>query len=460
MARKVHDERVLPRDQKRVARAVRLLAGSQKTMTEFRIDGCRGLVLLVMGSGTASWYFHYDVATGSLRQRRKLKIGRYPDLSVAAAVDRANEVRVEVADGDDPAKVRRANLTALTFNQLADRRFSDGDPLTAGTIKDYRLLLRHDVEPVIGKMPAALVARKHIIEIMDNICRRGSTRRADTARIVISAVFKFGIDRDLVAENPASGMRNRHNYQPRDVVATEDQIRGLWRSIDDGSASMDADIGVILKLALLTLQRRKEITHTGTADISYTLGAELLTLHRSRTKNRNTHLVPMSLAVRNLVKAAHDKAGQSPYLFPATNDPNKPIWPRSVSKALERTCEDLQLGKFTVHDLRRTAGTFLTKFGVPEDIRKRLLNHGGKRTGNVTEDVYSWYDHDPEKRAALELWAEALGAIVAGVEVEIDDYPTRLARLRGSLKIKINGARKPVDAIMLAPEAVPAVSPS
>jgi integrase len=445
MARKSKSERVLPRDAKRIAKAVKeakSIGGPTDRVTEFRIDGCPGLVLHVLGSGTATWYFHYDKVTGAHRKRQKFKLGRYPDLMLGPAVDKANEVRVLVADGKDPAGDKRLNIQALTFGELAEKRFSDGEVLSPTSVAYYRVLLTNDILPFIGKMPAALVVQADVLAIVNRICARGSTRRADVARVLVSSIFKFGMDRAHVAGNPASGMNNRHHYQPRDVVANEEQIRRLWHAIDDGSASMDRDIGLILKLALLTLQRRKEITHTGTADVSLKPGAETITLHRSRTKNRNTHRVPMSPQVRELVNAARNRAGASPYLFPTPGDPAKPIWPRSVSKALERTCEDLALGKFTVHDLRRTAATFLTKFGVPEDIRKRVLNHGGKRTGNVTEDVYSWYDYDPEKRAALELWADAVDAIVAGNEVEIDDYPTRLARLRGSAKIKISGAFK------------------
>jgi hypothetical protein len=78
----------------------------------------------------------------------------------------------------------------------------------------------------------------------------------------------------------------------------------------------------------------------------------------------------------------------------------------------------------------------MTKFGVPKDVRERVLNHGGKRTGSITESVYSWYDYDAEKRAALELWADALGCIVSGRVSEIEDYNARLARLKGSGTIR------------------------
>jgi len=42
-----------------------------------------------------------------------------------------------------------------------------------------------------------------------------------------------------------------------------------------------------------------------------------------------------------------------------------------------------------VHDLRRTVGSMMTRYGVPRDVGERILIHGSKRTGSITECVYS-----------------------------------------------------------------------
>jgi integrase len=67
-----------------------------------------------------------------------------------------------------------------------------------------------------------------------------------------------------------------------------------------------------------------------------------------------------------------------------------------------------------MHDLRRTVGTYMSRLGVPKDIRERILNHGGKRKGSITDGAYNHYEYDAERRAALELWPmrwmQSLGA--------------------------------------------------
>ena len=70
-------------------------------------------------------------------------------------------------------------------------------------------------------------------------------------------------------------------------------------------------------------------------------------------------------------------------------------------------------------------------------MRERILNHGGSRKGSITESVYNYYEYDAEKRAALELWADALEGIIGGHPTEVRGYHARLARLKGWDKVKV-----------------------
>jgi integrase len=132
-----------------------------------------------------------------------------------------------------------------------------------------------------------------------------------------------------------------------------------------------------------------------------------------------------------LFRQAIEQAGSSEFVFPGERGASH-IASRSVSKAVERTRARLGIKDISMHDLRRTVGTHLSRLGVPKDVRERILNHGGKRKGNLTDSVYNLYEYDAEKRAALELWGDALDCIVKGKQSYIQDYHGRLARLRGA----------------------------
>ena len=250
----------------------------------------------------------------------------------------------------------------------------------------------------------------------------------------MSSILGFGLDRGLLKSNPATGMKNRHDNQPRDVVLSPEQLREFWQALDTGEAIASPAMARILRLAMLTGQRRAEIAGMRMVNLDLDGTDPALLIERSRAKNKNQHRVPLSPRAVVEFRQAIVEAGTSTWLFPnpaATG----PILPRSVSKAMERNREKFEFGDIRVHDIRRTVGSMMTRYGVPRDIRERVLNHGGKRSGNVTEAVYSWYDYAAEKRAALELWADALTCIIEGRKSEIEDYTSRLARLKGTARV-------------------------
>jgi integrase len=243
-------------------------------------------------------------------------------------------------------------------------------------------------------------------------------------------------DRGLVSDNPASGLRNRHDYQPRDVVASPEDIRRLWSALENGDAAMSPANAIIVRLALLTGLRRTEIAGAKKAELDLDSRSPVLTIPRGRAKNRNAHRVPLSAQAATLFRRAVKAAGESEFVFPGQRSPLH-IASRSVSKAMERTRDKLGIKDVTMHDLRRTAGTYMSKYGVPKDVRERILNHGGMRKGSITESVYNRYEYDAEKRAALELWADALAGIIGEGPTEVSGYHARLARLKGTDRVKV-----------------------
>ena len=435
VARKPSVSSRLPTNVKAIQRAVREATASG-VAREFRIDGVRGLVLLALPSGTATWYLHYDVATGRKRRRRKLRIGRLDDISLADAIAVAERQRPAIRNGADPVARRQSVRDEPTFAELVDERFATGSPLRPSTERDYRHVLAHDVLPALGPLFARQVTRDQVVAVIARIASRGATRRADTARAIIRSIFAYGIDRGLVESNPASGLRNRHDYRPREVIAGAEHIRALWTAIEGGQAPMAPTIGLIVRLALLTGLRRAELAGTKRADLDLESARPLLVIPSGRAKNRSLHRVPLSPLSARLFREAVGRAGDSAYVFPG-EIPGTHILPRSVSKAMERTRAQLGIPDVTIHDLRRTVGTRMSELGVPRDVRERILNHGGKRTGNLTDSVYNRYEYDAEKRAALELWADALDAILGRRPPEIEGYPARLARLKGGTTVRV-----------------------
>jgi integrase len=436
MAKNSAPNRLLPQNVRSIEKTVRSAAAKgNDSVIEYRIRNARGLVLHVMPSGRATWYAHYDNVEGTKRRRRKLKLGRFDELDLADAVAAAANVRSSVRKGLDPVKIDHEQRNAITFAELANLRLREGRALRPTTLTDYRHLLQADIFPALRSLPACGVSRGHVIDLLDTISARGSTRRADTARAIISSVFSFGMDRGLVTDNPASGLKNRHQYKPRDVILETDQIRALWRAVNNGNAAMSESVRQIVKLALLSGQRRAEIAGLRRADVTLDGERPAFVITQDRAKNAMRHSVPLSRPAREILIKAMSNGEEQPYVFPGR--PGCAIQPGSVTKAFVRTREKLEEAGFRLHDLRRTVASLLASYGVPRDVRELVFNHRGGRKNSVTEGVYTWYDYDAEKRAALELWAHALECITDERDGEIEDYYSRLARLKASAKIRV-----------------------
>ena len=141
---------------------------------------------------------------------------------------------------------------------------------------------------------------------------------------------------------------------------------------------MSPTIAIIVRLALLTGLRRTEIAAARKAELDLNSTSPVLTIPRGRAKNRNAHRVPLSKRAASLFREAIEAAGASEFVFPGERISSH-IASRSVSKAMERTRDKLGIKDITMHDLRRTAGTYMSQYGVPKDVRERILNHGGIR---------------------------------------------------------------------------------
>ena len=146
------------------------------------------------------------------------------------------------------------------------------------------------------------------------------------------------------------------------------------------------------------------------------------TLPGNRTKNKNSHVVPLSDLAITIIEEAIAEAGEdADFVFPQGDGSLPPL---AVAKTIWRT--QLGLAHWTAHDLRRSAVTGMARLGVQPIVLGHVVNHRSITKAGVTLSVYSHYDYDGEKRAALDLWAERLQAIVQGGAAEV--VPIRGAR--------------------------------
>jgi integrase len=400
-----------------------------------------GLLIRATSGGIRTWYFRYRTIDG--RQPR-YKLGTYPATGVADARKKAQAARGLVEAGADPAALERqaeakAKAEAIrTYSDLVDAYFvaselgtyrPRGRPKKAKTILAERKLYERHIKKALARLPYGEVGRAEVKALTRAMLAKGITTQTNHAQAFVRQTFSYALDEELVAFNPIMSMSSPAPKRPRERTLDDDELRLLWTALkapstiegDDGeTATLSEGVSIALRLTALLLQRRAEIAGMRLSDLD--LRQNVWILADNAVKNGRTHQVPLPPLATALIREALGLKGRpkSPFVFPSPRNPNEPISPDALTRAMGRVVKLLGMPLAGPHDLRRTGASLLAseRGGTPPFIISQVLNHttdtgGGSAT---TRRHYNLYLYAKEKRQALVAWESILREIVGEPE--------------------------------------------
>ncbi|WP_407156490.1 tyrosine-type recombinase/integrase [Bradyrhizobium sp. STM 3557] len=344
-----------------------------------------------------------------------------------------------VAEGKDPAAERElvALQTADTLRKVTEEYLKVAKqkqrPRTHSEIERYLLVTWKPLH----SLPVAQISRRHIATRIGEVATDNGAVTAARARSALSAMFNWAIREGLeIPANPVLGTNRPAGSRSRERTLTDGELAEIWAGLDDD------DYGRIVKLLILTAQRRDEVGGMRWAEID-SAGC-LWTIPGSRTKNHREHVVPLTEAAMSLLPPRSETRehvfGNGPR---RKGDVRRGFsgWSKSKATLDERLLGTRQktaragdpaapMSEWWLHDLRRTAATVMAdRLGVLPHIVEAVLNHvSGHRAG--VAGVYNLARYETEMRAALTAWAGHVDRIVRGIET-ID--PERKVREREAL---------------------------
>lgn len=413
----------LPFTDKSVKAAVYLGVG---LATEYRIEGNPGLVLVVRKPNqkefsSRGWRFHYSTQRDGRQVKRRVPLGEYPSVSLAAARRKSAELMERVKREGDVVSLERANKQAseragLTFSNLLSEYLAERAELAV--IDELTRELRKDVEPALGPKRPREITASDIDTIGRAILARGAPAMASRMVMHLKALFNFIIlDRPSIAEkygvtaNPAAMLGRRRRgatggyakAKARERALNDSEIAELWRAISASAMRRDTQLG--LKLVLCTAQRPGEVRKARLEDLNLNARPPYWLIPAEISKNRRAHCVPLSPLAVALFKEALTLSPSSELVFPDVENEGasigKAVWPTALANLFRNSLKHAE--PCTVHDLRRTAATGMRRLGVSRDDVGMVLNHTPK---GVTGEVYDRHDGLDEKRAALAAWSK------------------------------------------------------
>jgi integrase len=354
-------------------------AKSAEAQTDYFDESVSGLALRVTSRGTKSWSLLY----GS--PRRRVSLGRYPSLSLAAARARALETREGRTSGTIAAlaEVYLKSVSALRSASKIERR------------------LRKDVLPIIGHIPLHELHRRDVTRVIDAklVDAPISARRAFED---VRAMVRWAVARGDLDHNPIDGMKGPAISKPRTRTLSDGEIRVLWQSLDQVSAA----VARVIKLCLVTGQRVGEVAGLRPSEID--LPKAVWNIPAERTKNGHPHSVPLSAMALALIDGPDHGAsyGNAVGILGISR--------KYVSDTICDRQDQFGIAQFIPHDLRRTALTKMAELGVAPIVLGHIANHRTTTKAGVTLGVYVQHAYEREKREALELWADRLQGIIDG----------------------------------------------
>lgn len=361
-----------------------------------------GLGVRVAPSGTKTWTLRYRVGA----QQRRLKIGRANVLTLADARRIAKDKLKEVDRGGDPAQVKADRRVADTFADLADSYITKHAMKRKRSWKVDKWMLDTKVTPLWKHRPVREITRRDVRDLIAGIADGGAPIQANRAVALLSKVFKFAIDEEMVDASPAVGITRPGVEHQRDRVLTDDEIRQFWTAC----GTLDPAMGAAFKLRLLTAARSEEVFSMRWSDVD--LAGGWWTIPSEHAKNKLPHRVPLSQPAKDILTTLRDAVdAQLKARKDKGKDAKEPTFVLEGARGKRQraaAAREFKLADFVGHDLRRTAATRMASAGITRFVVGKLLNH----TEPGVTKVYDRASYDAEKRTAIETLAREVDRIL------------------------------------------------
>ena len=364
---------------------------------------------------------------------RRLTLGQYPDLSLAEARAKAAQAAELHKQGVDPGQKKLVELveyrTSPTFEEAVVSYLEWAEKNKKSWREDERML-RTEFVPHLGRTKIGDVRRKQVVALLDDKAKTAPVQ-ANRLLAVIRKMFNFCVEREILDATPLVKMKNVAKEKTRERSLNRHEL--VWFLLRLTEPTITQNTRFALLLSLMLAQRSGRIVQMRWIDID--LEDAIWDRSGQFEKNNNPIAIPLSEDVLNILKYLRERQVQkvvandperwaksqvlpSPgqYVFPGrwlTKPQTQPSLNRAMRRfydtyvkdkdrveeeSLLRIAEDYP--RPTVHDLRRSATTHMSRQGLGKDVRSRILNHKDLSVDAIY-DRYAYFD---EKAVALGEW--------------------------------------------------------
>jgi integrase len=370
---------------------------------EYNLSHGKGLQLRIKPSGRKVWLFNYFRPYS--KKRANLKIGEYPNTTLAQATSTRNKYLALVEQSIDPQEheIEEGRKTLVQKEATLSNVSNDWLEIKRTTVsEDYaekvKRMLELHVFKSLGSYPLDKLTAPIVIDSLKSLEAKGSLETLRRICQKLNEIMTWAVNTGVINHNPLSGIkaafkspvvRNQLSIPPTELPAF---MMALQR------ASIKFVTRCLIEWELHTLTRPSEAAHAKWSEID--LINDVWVIPAERMKMRRSHLIPISPQAKAILMEMQPISANYEFIFPSDRAIEKPMSEQTANMAIKRMGYK---GKLVAHGLRSLGSTVLNEEGFAPDIIEAALAHVDK---NQVRSAYNRTDYLERRRVMMCWWSK------------------------------------------------------
>ncbi|MCB1668015.1 MAG: tyrosine-type recombinase/integrase [Pseudomonadales bacterium] len=378
---------------------------------EYNLADGRGLYLRIKPNNAKLWIFNYTRPI--TKKRANLGLGIFPDLSLADAREKAQELRSVLTKGIDPQEFRQAQelkareAYANTFQVVAERWLKLKRPNVSDTYyKKIDDRLSKYVFPKLGNIPVHKITAVDAIQVIMPVADEGKLETVKKLCRWINEIMVYAVNTGVHHSNPLAGIGKAFNAPKAVNLPTIKPSELPELMLRLGSSNTKLVTRCLIEWQLHTMVRPGEAAGTRWKEID--LKKALWTIPAERMKMNRTHVVPLTTQTLNILEILKPVSGHREFVFPSDHKPRRSANSQSANRALKRIGFH---GRLVSHGLRALASTTLNEQGFDSDVIEAALAHVDT---NAIRAAYNRSDYLEKRKKMMQWWSDHIESAAVG----------------------------------------------
>jgi integrase len=314
---------------------------------------------------------------------------------VWATLDGADVLKIEEARDRARKAIKRikAGLPAVEEPPVKPDSFqSVAENWLKRHVVANKLRTQNEIERCLAKYvlphwksrPFTGIRRSDVAGLLDVIEDGSGPRQADVVLTILRSIANWYATRHDEYLSPFMRGMRRDKAGGRDRVLNDAELLAVW-----AQAKKAGTFGALVRILLLTGQRRSAVAGMRWSDLADGVWT-IATAEREKSNAGALALPPQAIAI---IEAQPHMAG-NPFVFASARGDGPLDSFSGVKASLDAAAG---VSGWTLHDLRRTARSLMSRAGVSSEHAERVLGH----VQPGVRGIYDRHKYDAEKADAL-----------------------------------------------------------